>query len=304
MYIGERASGLDVNRGKRFSKAASAGYAGYVTTAARRRVYWALFVAACLCLAAAVLLAVPLFIGAVNVGVLERAGALRESRLFGLGISSLGSSAASTVLASLYATLCLGFVLYSFRKTVSPEIFFFSFWVLSLGLECSRLFVFHLAAEGAPTALVHAAARVTLAARTTGLLALFTASLFAAGFRSEKPGSAALLIMLIGAGLARSVPLNSGAYEPTLMLRPGFSALLDLLALASALATAAGFFHAARVSGERSYRAVALGTIALLVGQRLLVTDWRPLSLMLGFGLVLAGSWLFVSRLHAYYLWQ
>ena len=68
--------------------------------------------------------------------------------------------------------------------------------------------------------------------------------------------------------------------------------------------TVADYLYAARSTGEASYRVVALGTAILLVGHRLLTTEWNPLGMIAGFALLVAGSWLFVSRLHAYYLWQ
>jgi hypothetical protein len=40
------------------------------------------------------------------------------------------------------------------------------------------------------------------------------------------------------------------------------------------------------------------------VGNRLLTTQWNPFAMITGFALLVAGSWLFVSRLHSYYLWQ
>jgi hypothetical protein len=66
----------------------------------------------------------------------------------------------------------------------------------------------------------------------------------------------------------------------------------------------ANFLYAAQSTGEASYRLVALGEAIHFAGQRLLVTQWHPFAIILGFVLLVAGSWLFVSRLHSYYLWQ
>lgn len=275
-----------------------------VTIAARRRIYWILFALACLGFAAAVFLALPLFLGRVDASFLQASGGLRELRFLGATLSSPRLAAAGVLLATLYSALCLGYVLYSFRKTVSSEVFFFAFWVLSLAFEAGRLAVFSLAAGGAPTSLVLAASRLVLAGRFSGLLSIFAAGLYAAGFRNEKLGSVLLLVVVVGGTLAWAIPLNSGVYEATLLVRPGYLKLLDLLALLAGLATAANFVYASGSTGERSYKVVALGAAAFLLGQRILVSQLSPPALALGFALLLCGSWLFVSRLHAYYLWQ
>ena len=275
-----------------------------VTITARRRIYWVLFAFACLGLAASAFLALPVFTGKADTSFLQASGGLPQVAFLGASLPSPSLAAAGVLLSALFSALCLGYVLYSFRKTVSSEIFFFAFWVLSLAIESGRLAVFSLASGGAPTRLVLAATRLVLAGRFCGVLSIFAAGLYAAGFRNEKLGSVLLFVVVIGGTLAWAVPLNTGVYEATLLVRPGYAKLLELLALLAGLATAANFVYAVNSTGERSYRAVALGAAALLLGQRLLVTQVAPLALALGFALLLAGAWLFVSRLHAYYLWQ
>lgn len=275
-----------------------------MTIVTRRRVYWMLFLGACLCFASSVFLALPIFAGGIDLSFLARSDALLEANVFGYRISSPGPAAASVILSAFYSALCLGFVLYSFRKTVSSEIFFFSFWVLSLGFEAARLFSFRLAALGVPSGFVLAAAHLVLVGRFVGILSFFAASIYAAGFRNEKLGTVALLCIIVGGGFAWILPLNTGVFDPNLLVRPGYSRLCDLLGAFAGMAAVVNFLYAARVTSEKSYRIVAMGAAALLLGQRLLLTQWNPLALLMGFALLISGSWLFVSRLHAYYLWQ
>jgi len=275
-----------------------------VTITARRRINWTLFAAACLCLAAAAVHTLPFLLGRADASHLEDSESILAFELLGWKLLSPGFVAVGSLLAGLYAVLCLGFILYSFRKTVSSEMFFFSFWVLSLGFETGRLVVFRLAEAGMTAEATLTATRVVLAARFTGILAIFASSLYAAGFRNEKLGTVLILILAVGAGLAWAMPLNTGVYDPTFLVRPGYVRITGLLGAIAAIATTIDFLYAARSTGERSYRVIALGAAAALLGQGILVSQWHPLALLLGFALLLAGSWLFVSRLHAYYLWQ
>jgi hypothetical protein len=275
-----------------------------VTIVSRRRIYWSLFIAACLCLAAAFVLALPLFGKHEGLAAFMASDAFKEFRFAGLSLDSQATSALAILIAACYAALCLGFILATFRKTVSAEIFFFAFWVLSFGFEAVRLLVFHFVEAGEPIAWSVIATKVVLGARMIGLFSFFAAGIYAAGFRNEKFGSAIILVIVIGWALAYSLPIDTGVFEPTLIMRQGYATLSSILAIIIATTTAANFLYASFSNGEPSYRAAALGSACALVGQSLLISRWMPVDIIAGSFLLIFGSWLFVSRLHAYYLWQ
>jgi hypothetical protein len=275
-----------------------------VTIVARRRIYWSLFLAACACFVAFFPLFIHLARGNKAPAFLAKADALDSFRLGALSLPSPLLAATGIGLCALFAALCLGFILYSFRKTVSTEIFFYSFWALSVGLELSRLVVFSVAAEGGSAYWQILTTKVLLCSRYVGYLSLFASGLYAAGFRNEKLGTVAAIILAISLGLATVVPVDTGSFAPTLELKAGYGELAGGMAILVALATVANFLYAAQLSGEASYRLVALGAAVFLAGHRLLVTQWNPFAIVLGFAMLVAGSWLFVSRLHTYYLWQ
>jgi hypothetical protein len=275
-----------------------------VTIAARRRVYWTLFLSACACLLGFFILFLRLSKGEKLPSFLIKAEALEVFRFGALSIGSHYFAAAGIGLCALFSALGLGYILYSFRKTVSAEIFFFAFWVLSAGFEVIRLGVFDLAAGGGSAYWQIVIAKCLLFTRYSGYLSLFASGLYAAGFRNEKLGTVAAVVLALSFGLAAAMPINTGAYRPTLEIEPGYASLNAGLLVLSSLVTVVNYLYAARSTGEASYRLVALGAAVFLVGYRLLTTQWNPFALIGGFVLLVAGSWLFVSRLHAYYLWQ
>jgi hypothetical protein len=275
-----------------------------VTIVARRRIYRSLFVAASACFVAFFPMFVRLSRGDKAPAFLERAGAIETFRIGALGLYSPVLAATGIGLCALFAALCLGYILYLFRKTVSTEIFFYSFWALSVGLEVSRLLVFNIAAEGGSAYWQIIATKVLLCSRYTGYLSLFASGLYAAGFRNEKLGTVTAVIFAVSLGLAMAMPINTGSFATTLELKAGYGELNWGLALVAGVVTFANFLYAARMTGEASYRLVALGEAAFFSGQLILTTQWNPFAIVLGFALLVAGSWLFVSRLHGYYLWQ
>ena len=234
---------------------------------------------------------------------MARAGALGTFRLVSIVLSSHYLAAAGIGLCALYSALLLGYILYSFRKTVSAEIFFFSFWVLAVGFEVLRLSIFDIAAGGGSAYWQIGATKALLFIRYAAI-SPSSRRLYAAGFRNEKIGAVAAIAFAISFGLAAAMPVNTGAFAATLELKAGYAGMNLALILAVAIVTVADYLYAARSTGEASYRVVSLGTAILLVGHRLLTTEWNPLGMIAGFALLVAGSWLFVSRLYAYYLWQ
>jgi hypothetical protein len=275
-----------------------------MTIVARRRVYWALFLLAALCLAAFV----PLYVSLVRLpsepAFLVEAKAFGRFELFGLAIPSPRLAGAGIGLGALYSALILGLILYSFRKTVSAEVYFYAFWVLALGFETLRLVVFGLASTQGSSHWQIVATKALLFFRYSGYLSLFASSLYAAGFRNEKLGSVAAFLLALSLALAAAMPVNTGSYAPSLELRAGYADLHATFYIVASLVTVANFLYAARSSGEGSYRLVALGCAAFLIGRQLLVSQWNPFAIVAGFALLATGSWLFISRLHAYYLWQ
>jgi hypothetical protein len=275
-----------------------------VTIVARRRIYWGLFLAACACLAVFFPLVIQLSRGGKSPDFLVKAGALGSFRIGSNSLSSHYLAAGGIGLCALYSALVLGYILYSFRKTVSAEIYFFAFWVLSVGLETLRLSVFNLAAGGGSVYWQIAATKALIFSRYAGYLSLFVSGLYAAGFRNEKLGTVAAVVLAISFGLATAMPINTGSFAATLELRAGYVELNSILVFAVAIVTVADYLYAAHSTGEKAYRFVALGAGVFLVGHRLLTTQWNPLAMIAGFVLLVAGSWLYVSRLHSYYLWQ
>lgn len=239
-----------------------------------------------------------------DLSVLGAAGALHRGSFLGLAVDSARVTAIGLIAVAAFSSLCLAYILATFRKTVSSEIFFFSFWVLSLGLEALRLLVLRLATGGQPVGSVIFVSRMVLGFRLGGVFSLFAASLYAAGFRNEKLGSSLAVIFFVALTLAWAMPIDTGVHETGFLLRPGYRTMAVVLAAVLALATVLDFFYASFSTGELSYRIVALGAGLAFAGQALVLAMWQPFAVAAGLALLALGSWLLVSRLHAYYLWQ
>jgi hypothetical protein len=275
-----------------------------VTIATRRGIYWMLFLLSLAFFVTGLVFSFRGFARGSDSGFLSSSGALFEAGFLGLRYTSPLGATMAALLASLIGTVLLGGILLTFRKTVSPEIFFFSFWALSLSFECGRILVFWLGSSLAPDAAMEYASRLVLSGRYMGDLALLFSGLFAVGLRSEQPGVFAVAILAIGVSFASTVPLNTGVYEASLVLRPGYPGIDQAVGAMAALLTLANYLRAGVVTGERGYLLAGVGILLAVLGRIALETAWQPPLVILGGLLAALGSWLLISRLHAYYLWQ
>jgi len=290
---------LDHNRPLRFPVSGGQGYSWHVTLSTRRRSYWFLFVLSVLILGAAVVMSLPY----LSKGAHSDPAVLSWSA-FGISFESRQLAALGAILLSAFSTSLLFAILVSFRKTASEEIFFLAFWALSCSFESGRILVARLYDAGAPPSWMSFVTHVVLAARFGGYGAFFFAGLRSAGFRNERPGRAVMAAIGVGIAAASALPLDSGTFEPTNLIRSAYPVERLLLVAALALITAANLLVAVETTGERVFRTVAVGAVALLVGQALLVSGWHPEILVAGVALLVVGARLYVSRLHSHYLWQ
>jgi len=257
-----------------------------------------------LILVADVTLSLPLFSKAFNLAALRDGAATSTWTAFGLSVGSWILGPVGAIILSSFATATLFAILVSFRKTASEEIYFLAFWALSCSFESGRIVVERLVEGGFPPAWMALTTRVVLAARFSGYGAFFLAGLRSAGFRNERPGRAVLAAIGLGIAAASALPIDSGAFEPTYLVRAAYQTERLFLVAALALITAANLLVAVETTGEKVFRSVAIGALALLAGQALLILGWRPEILLAGILLLAFGARLFVSQLHSHYLWQ
>jgi hypothetical protein len=279
-------------------------YAGNVTSAARRRIYWVLFVISSLCFVASVPLLVLASSNIRAADVLQQSGVWKLYRFAGLRLSPSLLAPFAVVLASAIAAGTLGMILLTFRKTVSPEIFFFSFWAAMLSLEVLRPIGFLLVLGGTPLSTQVLLAKLLLGVRYLGSLSVFISGLYAAGLRNEKPVYALALILAVSIALAMLMPVNTGLYSPNLALRTGYAFLNEGFYAVITLITVVNYLVAARTRSEKSYRLIAFGALAFLTGSRVLASSVAPLPILLAFVAIAGGASLYVWKLHSYYLWQ
>jgi hypothetical protein len=219
-------------------------------------------------------------------------------------VSSVPVAFVGTSVVCLGAAAALIVIARGFKRTVSLEIFFFAFWLASCSFEALRAVAYLVAVEGGSPVIVEGLTRALFFGRAFGAMALFVSSLYAAGFRNEKLGSALFVMFLLALGVATGTPINSGYYSPALFAEIGFGSLLIGAFGLLVLGTALDYVVAGFTKKENAYFEAAAAACAGIVGVTVACNAIHPIAGILALGAASWGSVRFLARMHSYYLWQ
>lgn len=279
-------------------------YPDGVTLQTRRRTYWSIFVLSLAMLIVAAVMALLLLKRKDMPIFLVEHGIYRMYTLFGLQIPSLTLSIVDVLFSCLFAVAMSAIVLRTFRKTVSPEIYFFVFWLGSSSFEALRLVNAYCAVMGASDTVFSFLDKIYVAARIFGVLAIFISGLYAAGLRNEKHFSMILTAAMVSAALTAIMPVNTGIWGMTLMFKIGYEALFQDIVFLIFLVTVFCYLGAVTARGDKAYYFAAAGIFAVMGGSFCLALDMAPLGTLISMLVMIVGGIFYIQRLHAYYLWQ
>lgn len=239
----------------------------------------------------------------VPVFLAER-GIYKMHDFFDWRVSSLALSLVDVLALVFFALGAQTYILKTFKKTVSPEIFFFAFWLAAQSFDALRLLHILLASAGASDSVLALLAKAYTGVNFFGYIVLFVSGLYAAGMRNERQFSIVAVCAGISVALAMALPINTGIWAQNGMFQIGYGRLVEGFSLAIVLITVANYLIAARAREDRAYYYVTLGIAAVAAGSRFLRQDGSPLLSLLALVTMLMGGVLYIHKLHAFYLWQ
>ena len=275
-----------------------------MTLQTRRRTYWILFgLDAFLLLVGVVFSVILAFMKPVPIFLIER-GIYATHDLFGFRIPSLGYSLINALLLAAYSVCVSFFILKTFQKTVSPEIFFFVFWLCSLSFEAIRPLHLFMAVQGASDSSLSILDRLYMGSKFLGLITIFISGLYAAGMRNEKQFSIIAVCVGISAALSSIMPVNTGIWAANLMFKLGYGRLVDGFSVAILLITIANYLIAVRVRGDKAYYYIAAGAALIVAGALVASRGASPLASLISLAAMAAGGFVYIYKLHSFYLWQ
>jgi hypothetical protein len=203
----------------------------------------------------------------------------------------------------LYSFLSIILIYYFFEKTQSPEILFVTFFAASLAPEAMRLLLPLSHVYEIPSLYLLTASRVTLFGRYFGLFSLFTASIYAVGFKAQQQRNVVLIIAVITLIITLGVPIDTGTWDSSLNMISGYTSMFRLIEVGAFLTTVLSFFIAAWLRSSREFVFIGTGSVLALLGRHILLNADAWAALPAGLLLLTIGTWLICTKLHKIYLW-
>jgi len=203
----------------------------------------------------------------------------------------------------LYSFLSMILIYYFFEKTQSPEILFVVFFAASFSLESLRLLLPLSRVYEMPSLYLLMASRVTLFGRYFGIFSLFTASIYAVGFKAQKQRNVVLIIAVVTLIITLGVPIDTESWDSSLNMIHGYISMFRLIEVGAFLTTVLSFFIAAWSRSSREFVFIGTGSALAFLSRHILLNADTWAALPTGLLLLAIGTWLICTRLHKIYLW-
>jgi hypothetical protein len=209
----------------------------------------------------------------------------------------------SIFFSCVYALAVSILIYFYFEKTQCQEILFFSFFVLSFCFEALRFFVPLAENSDLPRIYLIVSSRILLFGRIFGVLSLFTAGVYAAGFQAQRQSHIFLMIIVISMIIASGMPIDALSWDSALNVISGYSLMLFLAEIGIFFFAIISFFAAVYTRGSKEFIHIGLGSILLFFGRNILLNNDTWIVLPIAAALLAYGTWFICSRLHKIYLW-
>jgi hypothetical protein len=203
----------------------------------------------------------------------------------------------------LYSFFSIILIYFFFEKTQSPEILFVAFFAASFFLEALRLLLPLSRVYEIPSLYLLMASRIILFGRCFGIFSLFTASVYAVGFKTEKQRNVVLIITVITLIITLGVPIDTQVWDSSLNMISGFVSIFKLIEAGTVLITTVSFFIAAWSRSSREFALIGTGSVLAFLGRNILLNTDTWAGLPIGLVFLIVGTWLICTRLHKIYLW-
>lgn len=187
-----------------------------------------------------------------------------------------------------------------FKKKISPEIFFFILFVISLTFQSVRMFQLQLILMETPPVYGVIITRMFYFFRLFGVSCFFAASLFPIGVQFQKFGTILISILLLSFTVAALIPVDLTLMNRNLLYELSDGSTFQIMTMSIRVLTIVNFIRAAVTSESKNYFIVLIAALMIVTGDALLLVLSSPL---LPFGLIIGGTVMYGRSLYRYYLW-
>jgi hypothetical protein len=203
-----------------------------------------------------------------------------------------------------FSVILTGTVLRYFRKTSSPEVFFFMAFLASISFESFRIVQPFLVAANLPPDIGTVPTRIVYFARYFGIFSLFAAGLYPVGFTYEKLGRILFFVSLAALAISGGMPVDSSTLGAGFLHAPGYGAAQSTLAVSFGVLASGNFFLAGVLKSSASHYKMGTAVALVLMGREMSFFFLDPAIIVAGLLFYGFGGFLFIKTTRAYYLWS
>ncbi len=190
-----------------------------------------------------------------------------------------------------------------FRKTPSPEIFFFVFALVSFSLESLRFTVPLLnSLATSPMALIPIT-RLVYFSRILTILSLFASGLFSTGLTYQRQEIYLGGFVMISFILAAALPIDFTTYSLPFLLEAGRETGFSIAYYTIAAIAVFNFIYAATIHNNHNYLFNAAALVIFIVSKEMFFffpDTWYIFPALAG---IIGATLLFAQKTHEIYLW-
>jgi len=205
--------------------------------------------------------------------------------------------------AAVFSLISIILIYYFFEKTLSPEIFFFGCFIISLSFEIARLIIPLQAVFPFSSMYLITAARILLFGRFLGLFSLFAVSIYAAGLDAQKQLNIFFMMTVAALIIALNIPVDSLVWDSSLKMLNVYKTMFTIVEITILVITVITFFVSAYSRSSRNYITIGIGIFLAVAGRNILLASDTWITPITGLLFLFIGAWLVCSRLHRIYLW-
>ena len=210
------------------------------------------------------------------------------------------------IVLSLQSAVCAGALLglfLFFRKTPSPEVFFFHFALLGFAFTSLRLVAIPMAYYTTSLFTLLPLTKAVFFGRLFAVMCLFLSGLFSTGLTFQKQGVYLATAFAIAGVIALSLPVDCTEFSLPLICEAGKTAGFSIAFYSLGVFAVLNYLYAAGLHSNRDYTFNAIAVLLVLIGMQLIYHFAHTLGGVVGLALLLIGTFIFAHRTHTIYLW-
>ena len=206
----------------------------------------------------------------------------------------------TSIILFSYSTITSLLLFHYFKKKISPEIFFFILFIVSLSLQSVRLFQFQLIMIQSSPFFGVIITRAFYFFKLFSLFCLFASSLFPIGVKFQKFGTILLSLFLLSFTISALLPIDITNMNSNFLYEISDRTSILIMTFSIRVLTIINFTRVALTTKSKNYVLILIASLLIIIGDELLLIFPIPL---VAFILILTGTILYSRSIYNFYLW-